>query len=149
RTAPQPPVSTAAPAPGGAGSGIRPGDDFDRRGPSWADILRPHGWTLVRGTWEDGHVRRPGKDHSWSGTVGHCRREHGEPLFHCFTSGAPPFTEGQSYGRFRAFALLECNGDFPRAARELASRGYGTPATTRTRHVRQPEPTATDGGEPP
>src|SRR5262249_25627507 len=107
------------------GNSLRPGDDFDLRG-SWQEILAPHGWTLLRGSWDDGHLRRAGKSQgSLSATVGVCRGPHGEPLLHVFSSNAQPFEDGQTYGRFRAYATLNHHGDLSAAAGELAKKGYG------------------------
>jgi putative DNA primase/helicase len=33
---------------GTAGGELRPGEDYSRRGPGWAEVLEPHGWTFVR-----------------------------------------------------------------------------------------------------
>ena len=39
-----------APANGHAAAGLRPGEDFDARGPDWSEILTPHGWECVSGS---------------------------------------------------------------------------------------------------
>ena len=56
---PATPIGTVPPA--AASNGLRPGDDFNRRG-SWPEIIEPHGWTRLF-TARDGneHWRRPGK----------------------------------------------------------------------------------------
>jgi hypothetical protein len=111
-----------------AGGGSRPGEDFDRRGPGWAEILEPHGWRVARTAGTVTYWRRPGKDGpGWSATTGRCT-SGGVELLRVFTSNAAPFEEGKAYGRFRAWALLAHGGDFAAAARELAGRGYGTAA---------------------
>jgi hypothetical protein len=122
RTAPEPPPPSAA-LPGG----LRPGEDYDRRGPDWAEVLAPHGWTLVA-TLAGGERRwlRPGKAHGWSATTGVCHGPQGEDLLKVFTSSAPPLRPGPPYGKFRAYALLNHNGDFTAAARDLARLGFGT-----------------------
>jgi hypothetical protein len=104
---------------------LRPGDDYDRRGPDWSDILA--GWTDVRKLSGGARYwRRPGKDGpGWSATTGVCRGEHDEELLHVFSSNAGPFEDGKSYGKFRAYALLNHNGDVSAAAKELARQGYG------------------------
>jgi hypothetical protein len=105
----------------------RPGDDFDRNGPPWIEILRKHGWKRA-GKLTTGEVRwrRPGKIIGWSATTGHCRdREAGVDLFRVFSSNAYPFEEGKAYGKFRAYALLDHEGDLSAAARELRKLGYG------------------------
>jgi len=102
---------------------LRPGDDYDRRGPDWAEILE--GWECVR---QDGDVRlwrRPGKDEGWSGTTGYCRGQGGVDLFYPFTSNATPFGQNQLCGKFRAYALLHHSGDYSAAAKALAAEGFG------------------------
>src|SRR5262249_11404846 len=42
-----------------------------------------------------------------------------------FSSNAQPFEDGQTYGRFRAYATLNHHGDLSAAAGELAKKGYG------------------------
>jgi hypothetical protein len=122
-------------APGGAnrpGAVLRPGDDYDRRGPSWAEVLGPHGWVRVYSRGEVEFWRRPGKDTPGiSATTGYCKGQDGADLLAVFSSNAHPF-EGPSgarpctcYGKLAAFALLNHNGDFKAAARELRRQGYG------------------------
>jgi hypothetical protein len=108
-------------------NGLRPGDDFDRNGPPWSEILESHGWTCVRSKGGVEYWRRPGKGGAgWSATTGKCKGKHGEPLLKVFSSSAAPFEEGLPYGRFRAFALLNHGGDLSAAAKELYRSGYGT-----------------------
>jgi putative DNA primase/helicase len=110
---------------------LRPGDDYNRRGPSWALILEPHGWVEVR----DGHWRRPGKEgRVWSATTTCKSQKDGNELFCCFSSNAHPFEgargDGKSctaYSRFAVFTLLNHGGDFSAAAKALAEEGYGEP----------------------
>jgi hypothetical protein len=85
----------------------------------WADILRPHGWTLV-GRYdgdEDGSCwRHPTATSAWSATI-----KHG-----CLFVYSPntPFEVTESsdpHGctKFRAYAVLEHSGDLSAAARAL------------------------------
>jgi putative DNA primase/helicase len=114
------------------GAGLRPGDDFDLRGPDWSEILVPHGWE--RGPINGGRQmwRRPGKDApGFSATTGYCKGPNGEDLLGVFSSNAQPFdgpTGSKScslYGKFRAYALLNHGGDFKAAAAALRKQGYG------------------------
>jgi hypothetical protein len=110
-----------------ATDGLRPGEDYDRRGPDWSDILEPHGWALAHRHGEGRYWRRPGKKgHGWSATTGVCHGQDGADLLRVFSSNAAPFEEGKAYGKFRAVALLDYHGDYAAAARELAQNGYGT-----------------------
>jgi putative DNA primase/helicase len=119
----------AAPGTGGTRATpgpLKPGEDFDRRGPDWAELLTRHGWELARQQGGKRYWRRPGKDgKGWSATTGHCTGKDGADLLHVFTSNAAPFADGESYGKFRTFALLNHGGDLSAAARELARQGYG------------------------
>lgn len=86
---------------------------------TWAQILRPHGWTLTAGDGDDdgSKWRHPTATSPWSATV-----RHG-----CLFVYSPntPFdvTEAQGdvngYTRFRAYAVLEHAGDLSAAARAL------------------------------
>lgn len=107
------------------GNDMRPGDDFDRRGWDWADILERYGWKLAFGSpGGERRWRRPGKDHGWSATTGHCS-SGGAELLRVFSSNADPFQEERAYGKFRALAMLECNGDLAKCASMLRGHGFG------------------------
>lgn len=121
-----PPSALAGRATGG---GPRPGDDFDARGPGWAEILEPHGWARAGGAGGEVRWRRPGKAAGWSATTGRVVGEDGCDLLHVFSSSAGPFEAGRNYGKFRAFAMLEHGGDLAAAAKALAARGFGGAAT--------------------
>ncbi len=123
--------------PGNSGpiAGDRPGDDFNRRGPTWGEILGPHGWDVSHQGGAVTYWRRPGKeDRGHSATTGYCRGEDGAELLAVFSSNAYPFggPNGSKnctcYSKFSAYALLNHNGDFKAAARELAKQGYGRQA---------------------
>src|SRR5207237_857955 len=80
------------PAGRGEAGGLRPGDDYDRRGPAWAEILEPHGWERAHQRGEVIYWRRPGKDGpGWSVTTGYCTGEGGVELLAVFSSNAHPF----------------------------------------------------------
>lgn len=107
----------------------RPGDQFDREGWPWADLLAPLGWKLHR---QDGGVEywtRPGKQQGVSASTGYCKRaSDGAPLLKVFSSSAAPLEAGKAYGRFAFFALMQHNGDHARAAADLRRQGFGGPA---------------------
>jgi hypothetical protein len=105
-------------------SGPRPGDALNATA-TWAEILDDHGWECVG---DDGngkcYWRRPGKEHGLSATTNH----FGNDLLYVFSSNAGSFESRESYDKFAAFALLNFNGDFHRAATELRKRGQASPA---------------------
>ena len=116
-------------APSGADSGlpgdfvVRPGDDYCNRG-DIRPILEARGWQLI-GSKPDGNElwRRPGKT-----TGGHSATYDGN-VFYVFSSNAAPFESERGYSRFQVYAILECNGDYTRAASTLLSQGYGERAS--------------------
>ena len=122
RADPEPPKRKGgmkAPVTGGfPEAGTKPGDDFNDR-ESWENILEPRGWVKVFTRGAVTYWRRPGKDHAWSATTGHCK---GLKVFSASTSFK---TEG-TYTKFGAYAVLEHGGDFKEATKALAEKGYGT-----------------------
>ncbi len=105
--------------------GGRPGDDFNKR-TTWRQILEPHGWTLSGRKGDKEEWRRPGKtDEGMSATTNYGDSE----LLYMFSSNAAPFEPERSYSKFAADALLNHDGDYKKAARELAELGYGEPLT--------------------
>ncbi len=111
-----PPVTRAPARMLGVG---RPGDDFNERG-DVREVLRRHGWELVRGG-ENEYWRRPGKEQGWSATL------RGNVLY-VFSSNAAPLEPDRAYAPFTAYTLLEHAGDFAAAATALRNAGYGQPA---------------------
>ncbi len=111
------------------GGRLMPGTDFSLRGPDWAEILTPHGWTECRANGFDaGGIRfwrRPGKGKGWSATTGHCKGNDGADLFYVFTSNASPFESLRCYSKFRTWAILNHKGNLTDAARELGKKGFG------------------------
>jgi hypothetical protein len=99
--------------------GDKPGDDFNNRA-EWTDILK--GWKKVFSANGVTYWRRPGKDTGISATTG---RNDGDNLFVFTTSTL--FQSETPYSKFAAFAVLNHNGDFSRAAADLRSQGYGKP----------------------
>lgn len=114
-------------SPGGQGAGgqggsdgKRPGDAFNERGDIRA-LLQKHGWVHVLGRGEREYWRRPGKAKGWSASLTEGR------VFWPFTSNAAPFEMQKSYTPFAVFALLECGGDYVKAAELLQAQGFGAP----------------------
>jgi replicative DNA helicase len=97
-----------------------PGGDFIAR-TTWAEVLEPHGWTLVNSRGGVTFWRRPGKAEGISASTGYV----GADALYVFSTSAAPLGAGRSYTRFGALAALEHGGDFSAAAAELRRRGYG------------------------
>jgi AAA domain/Bifunctional DNA primase/polymerase, N-terminal len=141
------------PGDNGSSAGLRPGDDYDRRGPDWPEILEPHGWEQAHRRGAVTYWRRPGKDdRGYSATTGHCKGEGDVELFAVFSSNAHPFEGGTGsrpcscYGKFAVHTLLNHGGDFKAAAKDLAARGYGDQRAQRNGHTANGRPAGPDGG---
>jgi putative DNA primase/helicase len=111
-------------------TGLRPGDDYNQRGPDWPEILA--GWTLDRQSGGVRHWKRPGKDGPGSSaTTEYCAGKNGEPLLAMFSTNGHPFEGPKNgkqcscYSKFSAYALIHHGGDFKAAAKALAAEGYG------------------------
>jgi putative DNA primase/helicase len=138
------------PGPGGTGDGVpaggsrhegRAGDDFNERA-DWADILLPLGAVLHHETDDERYWTRPGKDPltGHSATTGYA--DDADRL-KVFTPHWPPFADGEVYTKFGAYALLNHDGDYQAAARELSRLGYGSQQPT------QAPPAGSALNEPP
>jgi hypothetical protein len=99
--------------------GSRPGDDFNRRGDT-RPTLEKHGWRYLRKGPRGELWRRPGVDHT-SATL------FPDGSLYVFSSNAHPFKHNRRYNKFSIYALLEHDGDWDSAARDLADQGYGGP----------------------
>jgi Bifunctional DNA primase/polymerase, N-terminal len=100
-------------------TGERPGDMFAAK-TRWRDVLAPHGWKLVYTRGDVGYWRRPGKR---TGGIS-ASTDHHPGMLHVFSSNAYPFEPDHEYSKFTAFALLNADGDFIKAATMLAYQGY-------------------------
>ncbi|UTF50901.1 AAA family ATPase [Desulfomicrobium sp. ZS1] len=100
--------------------GNRPGDDFNARG-EILPILEKHGWTFVKQIGDRIHLARPGKTGGTSATL------TDERIFYPFSSNSHPFEPYEAYAPFSVYAMLEHDGDFAAAAKDLSAQGYGTP----------------------
>lgn len=102
--------------------GDRPGDLFNKNGPSIRAMLEDEGWAHA---FTDGrgreYMRRPGKNRFWSGTI----TPDGQ-VFYCFTSSAK-FESNKGYSKFSSYAILQHHGDWHVAARAAKQLGYSSP----------------------
>jgi hypothetical protein len=98
----------------------RPGDDYNKQTDP-TPLLVAHGWEPVgeRGAYQ--HFRRPGKDRGQSASLINGK------WFHVFTSNGAPFDPDKTYSPFATYTLLKHEGDYSKAASELAREGYGEP----------------------
>jgi putative DNA primase/helicase len=95
------------------------GDDYNEKA-DWRDILEPHGWNFLFERNGKIFLRRPGKNDGVSATINY----QGNDLLHVFTSSTE-FAQNQSCSKFAAYAILNHNGDFKAATKQLAEEGYG------------------------
>jgi hypothetical protein len=98
-----------------------PGDDYNSK-VTWEQILTPLGWSKVYTKGEAIAWRRPGKNEGISATTNF----NGKDNLYVFTTSTI-FESEHSYSKFAAYATLEHNGDFKKAASALRSQGYGKP----------------------
>jgi hypothetical protein len=123
RIKPEPAQTTSAP------SGLRPGDDYNGRGDSRADLER-HGWRYV-GQGARGELwRRPDKDSGVSAT------RFPDGSLYVFSSNAAPFEMGREYKPFSILTMLDHDGDFGAAAKALAADGFGERTNNKTRQMK-------------
>lgn len=113
---------------------LRPGDHFNQQA-TWQQILEPHGWTIHKHY--GGNLygwRKPNKSHPGiSATTG---RNDADRIFVFSTSTI--FESERPYSKFGAYALLNHQGDYAAAARELRKQGYG--ATNNPKELAAVEP---------
>jgi hypothetical protein len=103
----------------------RPGDAFNATA-DLHELLVTHGWTVHRTDGDLTHWRRPGKDKGSSATT-----SYGGNLLYVFSTNADPFEAEHAYTPFAVYTLLNYDGDFSAAARDLAEQGYGTLTNSR------------------
>ncbi|MDP0498700.1 MAG: bifunctional DNA primase/polymerase [Verrucomicrobiota bacterium JB022] len=101
----------------GSGDDLSPGDAYDAQADTELPaLLRKHGWEQCGRI----HWTRPGKTHgvsaSWNQIPGR---------FWVFTTSTQ-FEAEHSYRPWHVFAILECGGDYRRAAAELKRLGFGS-----------------------
>lgn len=133
RVKPEPePMKTCASTP----SGLRPGDDYNERADSRADLER-HGWRFVRPGARGELWRRRGKDRGVSAT------RFSDGSLYVFSSNAAPFDSERAYSPFSIRAWLDYGGDFAATAKALAAEGYGEQVAPKKKaqHAKaEPEP---------
>jgi len=107
--------------------GLSPGDDFTERA-TWEEILTPHGWRVTEYHGNETFWIRPGKQFdgrgSHSATTGF-KGDGAQDRLYVFSTSTV-FDAEKPYNKFAAYTLLEHNGQFAAAAKELSRRGYGT-----------------------
>jgi len=100
-------------------NGVRPGDVYNEKElEEPLELLQKNGWEVVRTRGDVRYLRRPGKDAGISATYGHVA----PGVFYCFTANGAPFEGSSGYSPFAVFSLLECGGDYRKAAKKLADR---------------------------
>ena len=108
----------------GTSTGERPGDAYNADPASADEALRTlerNGWKPVYSRGDVTYLARPGKKHGISASFGHVA----PGVLYVFSTSAHPFQDATAYRPFAILALLDHNGDYQAAAKELATRGYG------------------------
>lgn len=96
-----------------------PGDDYNSK-VSWDQILTPLGWSKVYSKGDQIAWRRPNKTEGISATTNF----NGKDNLYVFSTSTI-FEANHSYSKFAAFACLEHNNDYKKAAAALRAQGYG------------------------
>ena len=120
--------------------GERPGDDFNKRS-TWDEVLCPHGWVLSQERGEKSFWTRPGRG---GGVTSATTNYKGCGLLYVFSTNADPFENEATYDKFAAYAVLNHEGNFARAAAELSTQGYGI-KRQQTTHATKKEAVETSG----
>jgi hypothetical protein len=97
--------------------GNKPGDDFDRRG-NVPELLIKNGWKKAHGP----YWTRPGKASGVSASWGVVPNR-----FWVFSSSVAGLETKHVYKPWHLYAILEHEGDFQSAVRQLGKDGYGAP----------------------
>ena len=103
--------------------GVSPFDDYNRRG-DIVELLGRNGWKVVKENSERIYFLRPGSNAKHSGSW-----NKKLSLFSVFSVNTP-FTVQKGYKLSAIKAIIECNGDFKLAARQLLDEGYGEKKTS-------------------
>jgi hypothetical protein len=98
-------------------SGLTVWEDYNNRG-NCVELLESHGWQKVFTKDNKIHFRRPGATSLTSANY-HTEKK----IFYVFTTSSQFQPKG--YAPFGVYAILECNGDFKKATKQLAEKGYG------------------------
>jgi hypothetical protein len=111
---------------------VRPGDDYNARGPAWDEILTSLGCTFHHETRGEQFWTRPGKDggEGWSLSVNH---DDSDKMWVWTTEmpGLPSSEERKSWGlapmydKFEVLVRLKFDGDYLAATDALHRMGYG------------------------
>jgi hypothetical protein len=99
---------------------LRPGDDYNARGPGAIEMLTQRGWTVHGKTDRGTELVRPGKDPR-EGTSGEV---FSDGFFRNYSTNADIRT-GVNLSPFALYAELHHGGDAAAAAADLRSQGYG------------------------
>jgi hypothetical protein len=102
-----------------ADNGLKPWEDFDKRG-NGLDLLLSHGWTTVFERGDRVYLKRPGN--SAAKTSGSYNTKMS--MFKSWSTSTA-FESEKGYTPAAIFSVLECGGDFKEAGRKLYELGYG------------------------
>lgn len=118
---PQPPPPT--------GDDLKPGDDYNQK-TDYSDLvklLEDEGWTFVFERGNKIAMKRPGATTPYSGYV-----FKDSCSFFCHSSSTE-FPHEQKLSPFAVLTFLRYNGDFSRAGKDLAQKGYGSVSSVSNR----------------
>lgn len=93
-------------------------DDYNQRS-DFSQLLTKHGWKYISKEGKNEKWTRPDKD------LKTCSATFNGTIFYVFSSNAFPFEMNQGYSKFKAYSILEHNGDYKIARYECLKMGYG------------------------
>lgn len=102
-----------------------PWDDFNERGPSWAELLESEGWELFEGSGDDDDYNQWTKPGASSAKISAATNYEDNGLLKVFSTSTE-FDTDSAYSKYAAYAVLNHGGDFSEAAKALMKQGYGT-----------------------
>jgi|GEM_PF-649626 len=99
-------------------NGLSPFDDYNQRA-DVVGLLEKHGWQRVKQQNERIHLRRSGKNDGISGNYHSIKR-----IFYPFTTSSD-FEANRGYNPVGVYTILEADGDFSKASKQLYEDGFG------------------------
>lgn len=97
---------------------VSPADDYNQRG-DIITILEKYGWSVVKRQSDKILLKRPGQTTSLTSAVYFTETR----IFYPHTTSTN--FENKGYNNFGVYTLLECGGNYKKAAKNLSEQGYG------------------------
>ena len=112
-------------------NGISPFDDYNSRH-DVVGLLQKHGWKLIFNRGEKAYLQRPGKNERSISATWNAVPDR----FYVFSTSTV-FENNHIYKPSAVYAILEHNGDYSAAAKELSRLGYGKTEESKTKQEKK------------